>query len=75
MVAIAIAFGNIFSDVIALVGAFSMSTLAFILPSSFFIRIMWPHVNWYERILAVTIFVVGFFGELFEYINNLSFGI
>ena len=36
MIAIAIAFGNIFSDVIALVGAFSMSTLAFILPSSFF---------------------------------------
>ena len=39
MSAIAIAFDNIFSDVIALVGAFSMSTLAFILPSFFFIRI------------------------------------
>ena len=78
MVAIAIAFGNIFSDVIALVGAFSMSTLAFILPSSFFIRIMWPHVNWYERILAIIVFVVGFFACIigtFVAINNIILSI
>jgi solute carrier family 36 (proton-coupled amino acid transporter) len=78
MTAVAIAFGNIFSDVIALVGAFSMSTLAFILPSSFFIRIMWQHVNWYERLLAIIVFVVGFFACIigtFVAVNNIILSI
>ena len=78
MSAIAIAFGNIFSDVIALVGAFSMSTLAFILPSFFFIRIMWPHVGWYERILALIVFFIGFLACIvgtFVAVNNIILSI
>ena len=59
MIIISFLLGSIFADVISFVGAFSMSTLAFILPSLFYIKIMWERVGACERVTAVFIFVFG----------------
>ena len=52
---------GLFSEVISLVGAFSMSLIAFILPSAFYLKIFGKKLTVTNRIAGWTLFVFGIF--------------
>ena len=62
LVFVAMLLGKLFGDIIGFVGAFTMSTVAFIFPAYYFIRIMWNEqtTTLWDKFLAVSIFVGGF---------------
>jgi amino acid permease len=58
---VSILLGPLFSEVISLVGAFSMSLIAFILPSAFYLKIFGKKLTVTNRIAGWILFVFGIF--------------
>jgi amino acid permease len=58
-VVVAILLGPLFSEVISLVGAFSMSLVAFILPAAFYLKIFKDKLSGTQRIVVWVVFVFG----------------